>query len=235
MLSKRRYQITRLISCVCLFSIQNVTPNEPKTQQIFTTYYHTNYWGDNNSKSGGGSNLVQTRTIREELPYLFSRLQVKTILDAACGDFFWMKEVDLDATNYIGADIVEEMTIKNEILHGNEKRTFIQANIVTDQLPKTDLIFCRDCLVHLKFSDIFTTLKNFKKSGATYILITTFPSRNHNGDLTQTGQWRTLNFQLPPFNFPQPIFLINEGCTEGYGHYKDKSLGLWRLEDLTLE
>jgi hypothetical protein len=48
------------------------------------------------------------------------------------------------------------------------------------------------------------------------------------------GKWRPLNMQLPPFNFPNPICIINEKCTEGEGEFKDKSLGLWRLKDIIL-
>jgi hypothetical protein len=35
-----------------------------------------------------------------------------------------------------------------------------------------------------------------------------------------------------PFNFPRPIKLINEGCTEGNNLFTDKALGLWRLQDI---
>jgi hypothetical protein len=41
----------------------------------------------------------------------------------------------------------------------------------------------------------------------------------------RTGGWRTLNFQLPPFNFPPPLHLLNENCTEAGGKFFDKSLG----------
>jgi hypothetical protein len=37
---------------------------------------------------------------------------------------------------------------------------------------------------------------------------------------------------LPPFNFPQPIEVITEGCTENDGRYADKSLMLWNISDL---
>ena len=48
------------------------------------------------------------------------------------------------------------------------------------------------------------------------------------------GKWRTLNFNLPPFDFPEPMLVINEKCTEADGAFKDKSLGVWRLADLPL-
>lgn len=38
--------------------------------------------------------------------------------------------------------------------------------------------------------------------------------------------------QLQPFNFPAPIRIINEKCTEAGGQYSDESLGLWELDEV---
>jgi glycosyltransferase involved in cell wall biosynthesis len=46
------------------------------------------------------------------------------------------------------------------------------------------------------------------------------------------GNWHPLNLMAPPFNFPPPIQLLNEQCTEDNGNYIDKSLALWKLDDL---
>ena len=44
---------------------------------------------------------------------LLSRRRVRSILDAPCGDFYWMKEVALCDIDYIGADIVEEIIARD--------------------------------------------------------------------------------------------------------------------------
>jgi hypothetical protein len=98
-------------------------------------------------------------------------------------------------------------------------------------LPRSDVILCRDCLVHLSYDDVHRTLGNFKCSATTYLLTTTFTSLAANSDIV-TGQWRPLNLQLPPFSFPSPLKIIVEGCTEAGGRYADKSLALWRLSDI---
>ena len=103
--------------------------------------------------------------------------------------------------------------------------------MTNDFLPHCDLIFCRDCLVHFSFEEIFAAIRNFYDSGAEYLLTTTFPNRLSNYDI-QTGDWRPLNFQLAPFNFPAPLRVINEHCTEGNGKFADKSLGLWKISDI---
>jgi hypothetical protein len=98
-------------------------------------------------------------------------------------------------------------------------------------LPRTDLIFCRDCLVHLSFEDVQRAIDNLHRSGITYLITTTFTRRNVNCDIP-TGQWTPHNLQIMPFCFPEPIELVNENCTEFYPDYTDKSLGLWRIEDI---
>jgi hypothetical protein len=76
--------------------------------------------------------------------------------------------------------------------------------------------------------DVQRALANFKRSGARYLLATTFPTVQENSD-TQNGVWRPLNLEKGPFHLPRPIALINEKCTEAQGRYQDKSLGLWVL------
>ena len=63
------------------------------------------------------------------------------------------------------------------------------------------------------------------------MLTTTFPDCDENIDIV-TGDWRIINLERAPFNFPKPIKMINEKCTEGNGTYSDKSLGLWPIDQL---
>ncbi len=170
------------------------------------------------SLSGPGSSLEQTTEIRRRLPILFASLDINSMLDAPCGDFNWLRRIDLRLEKYVGIDIVPSIIEHNRKQFENGNRKFYISDMTADFLPRCDLIFCRDCLVHFSFEEIFATLRNFQNSGAEYFLTTTFPSRSSNQDI-QTGDWRPLNFQLAPFNFPAPLRLINEHCTEGNGQY----------------
>jgi glycosyltransferase involved in cell wall biosynthesis/SAM-dependent methyltransferase len=197
----------------------------------FSTIYADNIFRGSVSRSGAGSDLVQTAVIRRELPRLLREYGVHTMLDAPCGDWFWMREVDLPVERYIGIDIVNSLIQKNQKNYGGSKNTFLCANLASEPLPASDLIFSRDCLVHLTFSDALKIISNMRRSGAKYLVTTTFVNRKKNEDLGG-GFWRVLNMQLPPFNFPEPIQLINENCTEDGGVYADKSLGVWLLQDI---
>lgn len=198
-------------------------------QLIFSEIYHDNKWEDRETLSGPGSNLEQTREIRSLFPEFIKELNVKSLLDVPCGDFFWMKMIELDV-EYIGGDIVPDLIEKNQTQYGSSHHRFIRLNLIQDPLPRSDLILCRDCLVHLSFSHIFDSLKNIKASGSKYILTTTFINRERNEDIPTSSKWRPLNLQKPPFNFPLPVSLIDEKCPiEGF---EDKNLGLWEIKDI---
>lgn len=197
----------------------------------FAEVYEKNIFGGADSRSGAGSDLLQTEIIRREIPRILRENGIASMLDAPCGDWFWMREVDLGIESYIGADIVDALIEKNKAQFGRDGIRFMCLDLSKDKLPKVDLIFSRDCLVHLSFNDASRMLKNFKASGAEYLLTTTFAERSSNPDLGD-GFWRPLNMELAPFNFPPPIEMINEGCTEGDNQFTDKSLGLWRLKDI---
>jgi len=140
-----------------------------------------------------------------------------------------MRELTLNA-NYIGLDIVQELVTKNQSQFGSVTRRFECIDIVNGTLPQADLIFCRDCLVHLTYEQALKAIANFKSSGAHYLLTTTFPGRK-NQDLGSII-WRPLDLCYSPFSFPAPLEIINENCTENNGRYNDKSLGLWKLSEI---
>lgn len=199
--------------------------------RVFGRIYRSNAWGAEESRSGPGSTTDQTRQLRQLLPRLLAELGITTMLDAPCGDFAWMREVELPVTQYIGADLVPELIQRNDALYGNAQRTFVALDLIADALPAAELIFCRDCLVHFSDRRIHDAIANFRRSGAVWLLTTTFPGHGPSSSIV-TGQWQPLNLELPPFNFPKPERLLVEGCTEGDGAFRDKALGLWRIADL---
>jgi hypothetical protein len=201
----------------------------------FTGFYERNVFGGRDSRSGEGSTLEQTATIAREIPLLVRELGARTFLDAPCGDLNWMRHVPLGVEKYIGVDIVEAVVTANGSRYSSPDREFLCRDLIVDALPAADVVLCRDCLVHLNFRDAKEVIRNFQRSGCKYLLTTTFTEREANEDLTGNGVWRTLNLERAPFNLPPPIRVINENCTEGGGAYADKSLGLWRLEGLSLD
>lgn len=197
----------------------------------FTHIFQTDLWSGRDSVSGAGASRNQTRVLETELPSLLRKLEVDVLLDLPCGDFSWMQHVVLPIVRYIGGDIVPQLVELNREKYGRDDREFIELDLTSDRLPTADLLLCRDALVHLSYDDIFSALRNIQRSDIDLLLTTTFPECEQNVDI-RSGDWRLLNLERPPFNFPQPIQMLNEQCTEGNGAYRDKSLGLWKVEDL---
>ncbi len=201
---------------------------------VFNKIYRTNAWGDPETVSGAGSNSINTEVIRKELPALLQKLNVQNMLDIPCGDFFWMKNTSLSVERYIGADIVKELIERNTKLFGNSQRTFLLLDLLMEELPHVDMILCRDLLPHFSFRQIAAALEHIKESNSRYLLTSTYVARPANTDI-QTGGFRPLNLQAEPFNFPAPLKIINEHCTYNNGTYFDKSLALWRIDDIPLQ
>ncbi len=198
----------------------------------FERIERNNLWGAATSVSGLGSEDRATSAIGEALPLLLQRLGARSLLDAPCGDAGWIGRLEL-GVDYTGVDIVLSLVEANRrrAAGAGSSARFVVADITRDALPPADVVLCRDCLVHLSFENIIRAVRNFRASGARFLLATTFPEWEQNHDC-EDGDWRALNMEKAPFDWPAPHALINERCEEGGGGWRDKSLGLWRLDAL---
>lgn len=220
------------ISSITTFFKRLTTRKAFVVREHFTRIYERNLFKGGESCSGKGSTVEQTVGIRRELPSLIKRHRVTSFLDAPCGDCNWIAKMDWSRIRYTGVDVVQELVVKNDKKLKCSGMHFDHADLCTSPLPNVDLIFCRDCWVHLDFRQISECLSNFKRSGSRLLLTTTFPQTTRNRELGR-HIWRPLNLQTAPFFFPEPLEMVVEGCTEDDGRHADKALGLWRLEDIT--
>jgi hypothetical protein len=200
--------------------------------QRFQRIHDTNLWGAAASASGLGSEMEATAALRAELPRLLMRLGAASLLDAPCGDAGWICSTD-PTMPVIGIDIVPALIerLKARAAAEDIRGEYRLADIVRDPLPRCDAVLCRDCLVHLSFANIARAIANFQRSGATWLIATTFPQRRINRDC-EDGDWRALNFERAPFRWGSPVEIVNENCTEAGGGWRDKSLGVWRIADI---
>ena len=151
-----------------------------------------------------------------------------------------MKMVDLGQISYIGGDIVPEIIESNTKLYSNEIRRFVVIDLVEDDLPDVDIIFCRDCFIHFTNDLIVRSLRNLARSTARFVMLTHDVSLVryaglgwNNLDLcraTDAGvnfEFRPINLTLPPINLPPPVFTINEGQWDN-----GKVLGMWTTDQI---
>lgn len=201
-----------------------------RRSSAFTSIYKNRLWSGSESASGEGSGLRFTESIRSTLPKLFADLQVQTLLDAPCGDFCWMKEVPLELKQYFGIDIVRPLIERNASLYGSDERHFLLRDLVHDELPRADLILCRHLLIHLTFEEGLGVIRNFRRTGAHYLLISDQPQVTSNNKILRTGSFRPLNLRLGPFSFPAPItFLDDSAAADG-----SAILALYPLQQLVV-
>ena len=194
-------------------------------RKAFSRIAEEGRWGGEFS-SGAGSTVEYTEHARRTLRRVIEWFDMKSMLDVACGDFGWMPLVLKEAPEgfrYVGGDIVPELVERARA--ACPEHEFLVLDFVSDDLPRCDLIFCRDVLQHLPVADIQKALRNFSRSGAKYLLATTyvrcFGRRNARGK--RAGQCCDRNLMLRPFNLADPIAIFAE---QDPIH---KFLGLWEL------
>ena len=188
----------------------------------FTDAFDNRVWKDAESLSGPGSTLSYTSDLRATLPGLIRALGCKSMLDAPCGDFNWMKEVDLKGIKYIGADIVPAMI--GDLAVKYPKQQFTVLDITKDPFPKVDFVLCRDVLFHLSNIDIVKVLDNFVRSGSEWLATSHFFQQTAMLDV-ESGPttFRPVNLTLAPFFFEQPDYALKD-CAP---NFLRRWLGVW--------
>jgi SAM-dependent methyltransferase len=197
--------------------------------EIFTDYYRQNYWGNEESRSGKGSTRENASLIVERFPWLIKKLDIKSILDLPCGDMNFMKLIDFEGVKYTGVDIVEDIIECNKKLFPQHQ--FLHLDAQSDPLPQTDLVICRDLLIHLPNISVNKILKNIVNSSSKYLLVSHYLQQFGpvplNGEI-QTGQFRAVNLTLPPFSLPVPTLMLPEKQSPY------KTLALFDLGDIQI-
>jgi hypothetical protein len=200
--------------------------------QVFEDIYHSREWvRDDGSVSGPGSDPENTKVIRKVLPELCRELAVESLLDIPCGDLLWISSVDLPIREYHGADIVKPLIERNKELHAGPTKKFSCIDIVSEKLPKTDLILVRDLFIHLTSEQIFSALRNIVDSQSTWLLTTSYSKLQKNTEIVH-GQYRPISLCLPPFSLPTPIRLIEEDAAVPNDAENGRCLGLWKVETI---
>lgn len=208
--------------------------NQPATDTaaVFTRIYRNEEWRCGDTLSGDGSTKQSTARLRRLLSHVLRGLEVSTLLDVPCGDLNWMRPADLPLERYLGMDIVPEAVERARRRSGGFGE-FRVADVTRDALPRVDLVFCRDCLGHLPHELALAALRNIQASGSRYLMATTFYALNQNFE-RETGDWRPLNLQLPPYSLPPPLLIVPELESSERSIGFDKSMGVWRLAGLSV-
>ena len=227
---------------------KNVINNNDKSKDVFTHIYNQSskssfQWNnDGETVSGPGSTIENTAYTRFEIKNIIRKFNIKSILDIGCGDFNWMKIVlsknKKNINKYLGVDVVGSLINQNIENYKNDIVDFKKVDLcqTIDNIEKNhyDLVICKEVMIHLSIENSLNLIKNLKKLGAKYLLATTFlKTENIN---IQDGHVYNINLFVPPFGFPEPIYVINEKGTGGRFDNNLRTipqlLCLFKIEDL---
>lgn len=167
--------------------------------------------GGSETACGVGSTWAFAKAFAAWLPGLLKRHSIEVLNDAGCGDFNWMKRVDLAGVDYLGYDIVPPA---RTIL------PFQKLNFVEADMRPADAVLCRDVLFHFPTDVVETALARIKTSAP--VLIAT----SHPGARVHRHRWSTgVGFSaldLVPL-LGSPLETLPEA-------HSGRIVGLWRLK-----
>lgn len=194
----------------------------------FQAIYDTGVWrhGDYATPGSGlGSSLSATSALRQIFSSLLDELGAQTLLDVGCGDFFWMRHINI-SQNYVGIDVVEIVIKENKKNFENSRRKFLSLDAIVDDLPDADVVMCREILFHLSFRDIRKLLTNILSKDRSYVIATSDRQTSFNSDIP-TGDFRLLNLEASPLRFPAPIRVIEDSAIT-----PRRIIGVWDVKHL---
>jgi len=201
--------------------------NTGERDEVFERIYRENGWGSLESGSGHGSELDRTRMYRTALLRFLREQEITSMFDAPCGDLNWMRWVlDQHRMRFVGGDIAEaalELARRNR--PGVDVRKF---DICADPFPDCEVWHCRDALFHLSFAECRMALKNAARSNIRFALLTTHRARWLKNLDMQTGGWRYLDLERPPFCLPRPNGYLPD---TGAGEFP-RFVGIWPITAL---
>jgi len=167
----------------------------PALSQRFSQIYDKNLWGEG---SGVGSRPAHNGEYVQFLQEFMLRNKIKSVVDFGCGDWQFSRFINWGGVAYAGFDIVKSVIESNSKKFTDENTRFFVFHSLND-LPKADLLLCKDVLQHLP-NELVRQYLAFFKTRFNAMLITNddYPEDIINRDI-QIGGWRSLRLEREPF------------------------------------
>ena len=177
-------------------------------ETTFSELYKHGVWGKNGF-SNSGSQIEFTKIYIDFLQKFMKKHHIASVVDVGCGDWQSFRYIDWAGVEYFGYDVVKFVIERNQRLFAEPSITFIYADAIETDLPKADLLICKDVLQHLsndKVMKLLTQLDKFK-----YCLITNdvYPASlsSNNYDIA-CGGYRPIDLTVSPFNLSAEKVLV---------------------------
>jgi SAM-dependent methyltransferase len=191
-------------------------PSKKELVQTFNGIYSRGDWAkdpEGKGTSGSGSTLDVTREYRAYIEEFIKKHQVKSVVDAGCGDWEFSSATNWNHARYLGVDISTDVIDLVKKKYQKEGVSFMVGD-VTGSLPSADLLLCKDVLQHLPNELIIRFIRNNLKKGKYKWAIITNDRGGNNGDI-KAGEYRMIDLTAPPFNVKDLIDLPIKFADQG--------------------
>jgi SAM-dependent methyltransferase len=198
---KKRLLIAAVLAVMLVFGY--FVPDALSQRQLTNTFnriYAEATWGRNvagRGTSGTGSTVAITREYRAYLETFIKTHNVRSIVDAGCGDWGFSREVDWGGASYLGVDIASDVIASVRRTYENDNIRF-RVGDITDELPAADLLISKDVLQHLSNDLVHRFIRNNLATGKYKWVILTNDRGRGNRDIA-SGGYRAIDLASAPF------------------------------------
>ena len=185
---------------ISYFAIDGVNQRSPLTD-TFNRIYSEGTWGRDvtgKGTSGTGSTLNITREYRAYVEDFIRKNNVRSVVDAGCGDWTFSSAIDWGQVNYLGVDIASDVIDAVRKKHETTNIKF-QVGDITEELPAADLLISKDVLQHLSNALVAKFIRNNLKKGKYKWVLLTNDRGSGNPD-TPPGGYRMIDLAAAPFD-----------------------------------
>jgi SAM-dependent methyltransferase len=184
------------------------------TEEEFSRIISQNIWGSPETPCGPGSTVEACQPILKVLPLWLAKYGVKSIVDLGCGDWNWMRYLNLVGIQYDGFDVVGTLIDGNRKYETSTAR-FHHADILKVEIPAVDLVICKDVLGHLPNDLVLEVLAKIKRSARLLAATTSvvWPSSKRIG--MSVGAFAPIDLEGEPFSMGIPVSQVLVPNTAG--------------------
>ncbi len=138
----------------------------------FDEIYRKEYWKQGTSLSGVGSEGEWVHRYCRLVEELAKQLDLRTAVDAGCGDFNVGRELAASFQSYTALDVSSFIIGRNKAAFGGLRNVeFRVSNLIEEVPPRVDIVLIRQVLQHLTNQQIARILHNVEASGSRYLLV----------------------------------------------------------------
>ena len=185
-----------------------------RIREKFSEIYQKNEW---DFGSGPGSAPINNSGYMEFVQSFIQNQNIKSVVDFGCGDWQFSRFINWYGASYVGFDLVPGVIESNRKNFACPGISFEVFNAL-DELPAADLLLCKDVFQHLPNDIVREYLVAFKQKFK-FLLITNDdqPHNLLNSD-TESGGWRPIRLDFPPFSEHAPIVFSRTDTWGGWRH-----------------